>query len=202
MNDSIGLPDEIVFHIMKFMGLQDKESFTNAFPRYYCEFIKRKRQFLEENFHLNYKPLVKKGIDYFIRENKLCIVAIMRKKKFFIDSFPEPFRRFFVDYDTPLIPYKCRFGFALNHHWSDDNKFNCKPEDLKNKISIGNYPPEFNVNKDCKFILIKTKLDTVISIWSMGYSANWNCHIDGETHFILGDYYISFSVIERILEQI
>ena len=187
------LPVELVIKIMKFMRIQDKEHFTSAFPRYYDLFKARKKRFLEENYQVNYRPLVKKGMEYYLENNKLCISAMLRKKKFYIDCFPEPLRRFFIDYNTPIIPYKCKFRSRPSAI------FDCGPEDLKHKISVGKYPcllePKAN-----RFIFIKTKDNVVISIWEKESHGNWDCYFGDLVHGIIGQYYVNFRLLENIVE--
>lgn len=184
---------ELVIKIMKFMRIQDKEHFTAAFPQYYSLFKARKKRFLEENYQVNYRPLVKKGIEYYLENNKLCISAMLRKKKFYIDCFPEPLRRFFIDYNTPIIPYKCKFRSRPSAI------FDCEPEDLKHKISVGKYPcllePKAN-----RFIFIKTKDNDVISIWEKESHGNWDCYFGDLVHAIIGQYYVNFRLLENIVE--
>ena len=187
------LPNELIVIIMKFMKLHDKEHFTKAYPEYYELFRDRKRRFLEENYQINYRPLVKKGIDVYVKENKLCIYAMLRKKRFYVDCFPESLRCFFVNYDTPLIPYRCSFRSR------NSDIFHCKSEDLKYKISMGKYPAVFDsVAK--KFIFLKTKTDTVISIWEREAYGGWCCYFNGLVHVIIGRYYVNFKLLEKIVE--
>ena len=187
------LPDELIIKILKYMRIQDKEHFTNAYPRYYRLFKERKKRFLEENYQINYRPLVKKGMDFYLTNNKICINAMLRKKKFFIDSFPEPLRRFLISYKTPIIPYKCKFRS------NPTGIFHCDETDLKYKISVGNYPcllePKAN-----KFIFIKTSNGEVISIWEKEVPNNWNCYFGDLVHAIIGKYYVNFRLLENIVE--
>jgi len=189
------LPEELIIIIMNFMRVQDKEHFTNTYTEYYRLFRDEKRKFLEENYQVNYRPLVKKGIDFYVERNTLCIQSMMRKKRSYINCFPEPFRRFFVDYNTPIIPYKCKFRSKSSEI------FHCDPQDLKYNISIGKYPVKSDsVSK--KFIFIKTKENKVISIWERENCLDWDCYFDEIIYCIVQRYYINFSLIEKIIETI
>ena len=118
------LPVEIVAKILNYLDLASKEHFVSVFPHYYSLIEEEKRKYLEDNFQINYRKLVKYGINACVNYNIICVKSIMRKKKFFIDCFPESLTRFFINYNTPLIPYKCKFRSRQS------GIFDCKPEDL------------------------------------------------------------------------
>lgn len=182
------LPDELIIKIFKYLSLQDKENLTREYENLYRFFKERKRRFLEENYQVNYRPLVKQGIEKFVEENKICVNAMLRKKRFYIDCFPEPFRRFFIDYNTPIIAYKCKFRSRKN------GIFDCDSSDLKHKISIGKFP------SDRRFIFIKTKDETVISIWERECYGRWDCYFGDLVHAVVGQYYVNFRLLENIVE--
>ena len=206
------LPNEIILIMFKYMTITEKEHLTNAFPIFYHLFKETKRNFLEENYQINYKPLVKKGIEFYIESNKLCINAIIKKKKFYIDSFPEPLRRFFINYDTPIIPYKCSFvrssPVRLHVHnvaapvvtcsslRRKTGIFDCKGIDLKHKISVGRYP---TLDSPKNFILIKTKNGEIITLWETEFGT-WNCYFEELVYYIIGPYYVNFHLLNIIVE--
>jgi len=183
------LPNEIILIMFKYMTITEKEHLTNAFPRFYHLFKESKRKFLEENYQINYKPLVKKGIEYYIESNKLCINSMIKKKKFYIDSFEEPLRRFFINYDTPIIPYKCSFRRKTGI-------FDCDGIELKHKISVGRYP---TLDSPKKFILLKTKNDNIITLWETKFGT-WNCYFEELVYYIIGPYYVNFHLLNNIVE--
>lgn len=185
------LPIELVINIFSYMSLDEKEKVTKVYPQYYDLIKERKRRFLEENYQVNYKPLVKKGIDYFVNENKICIKPIMRKKRFYIDCFPEPLRRFFIDYNTPIIPYKCKFRSKTT------GIFHCELSDLKYKISVGMYPA-ITDSKPKRFIFLKSKYDSVISMWEKEIYGQWDCYFGKSVHKLIGMYYVNFTLLEYV----
>ena len=187
------LPDEMIINVMKFMRLQDKEHFTRAYPEYYRMFKERKRRFLEENYQINYRPLVKKGIDFYVENNKICIHSILRKKRFYIDCYPQILKKYFISYDTPIIPYKCKFRSKAS------GIFHCDSEDLKHKISIGKYPAISDSDAK-RFMFIKTKDNKVISVWEREVYGGWDCYFEDFVYNIVGRYYINFGLIEQIIE--
>lgn len=181
------LPIELVMIIMNHLNLKDKEHFTKAYTCFYHLFEDTKRRFLEENYQVNYRPLVKYGIDKFVEENKLCVRAIMRKKRFYIDTFPEPFRTFFIDYKTPIISYKCDFR--------RNGIIHCDPEDVKYDVCIGKYPT------DKRFIFIKNREKTkVLSFWEREIYGSWDCFFGEVIHAALAPYYVNFKLLENIKE--
>lgn len=188
------LPHELIINVMKFMRLQDKEHFTRAYPEYYIMFKERKRRFLEENYQINYRPLVKKGIDFYVEHNKICIHAMLRKKRFYIDCYPDIIKKFFISYDTPIIPYKCKFRSKAN------GIFHCDTEDLKHRICVGKYPA-ISAPDAKKFMFIKTKDNKVISVWEREVYGGWDCYFEDSVYNIVGRYYINFGIIERIIES-
>lgn len=187
------LPDEIILKIFSYMTLENKEYLTYVFPNYYRLFVDSKKRFLEENYQVNYKPLVKKGIDYYLENNTLCVRQMLRKKRFYIDSFPKPLRDSLIDYDTPIIPYQCSF------RKKSSGIFHCNPNLLKYKISVGKYPSIRNLSAK-SFIFIKTRYDEVICIWERDLYGGWDCYFGELVHSVIGQYYINFKLLDNIME--
>ena len=173
---------------MRFMEIVQKEHFTKAYLQYYHLFKEEKIKFLIENFHINYEPLSRVGIEKFIKFNMLCIDDVLRKKKFLIDSFPEIFRDTFIDINTPIINYYPSY--------MGENKSPCLFKDLE-------YDRSFGESMNGKFIFLKTKdRKDLISIWESSLYNDWYCVVKGSVGLIVSQHYIDFSLIEKIVDMI
>lgn len=186
------LPIELVIIIFSYLRIQDKEHLTNAFPDYYSLFKDEKKKFIEENYLVNYKPLVKMGVKYFLKENALCINSMLRKKRFFIDCFPKALKTFFVNYDTPMIPYKkeCESG---QDRIQGTDIFRYDLKELKYPVSVGILPNKL------KFIVLKRKDDEIVYIWEHSLYGKWMCHYNEMVLDVIDRFYVNFHILERIM---
>ena len=173
------LPDELVIYLLQFMDLCSKEIFTKAYPQFYYLFKEEKRQFLKNNHFLT-GQIRKFGIENIVDENRICLRNIIREKRFFIHTFPEIFRRLFLNIDTPVVEYISSLELKNNNH----KIFICILEKNKN------------------IIYIRTRGNNIISIWNSARHGEWMCNHQGISLTIVSKYYVNFELIDNILSVI